>query len=470
MTYTDAHNEDAGTSEPSESHIDSNGDLFELQGAVPTDSEVPVSDSISETAALIRNGLRDTPGLRRCTTDNLLRIGDGFLDFLVVPAQDSWLAARGGFLGDYCDGKWINPRTGRPPSASPASANLRRWGAVRAVRIARDLRLLAPDSELALLADPLRTEDPLDNLHKDHPERIRHKIALWRPRTPLADDDATDQELQALVRRLVTIAGPTDESSAKLWIRVVANALMWADRELGTVDPNFVLHPSNVQACALDPAHDWTNEWRRTSRSALRRVGRAVCPDLWPDMPKIIGKKGASEPYTATDEFLFCEAALIEDKKSRQERLWLTGAPLGAGLSIAAASKLGPQDLVDLDGSRLGIRVHGDHERIVPIRDRYTDLVLEARKLCGDRPLFVPSDTEARPYNLAAKIQVEGLGRLRASRARATFVCAHIRHGTSLKDLHEYLGRVTGDYLLQMLDHCTGSVDPLDAANRGLGP
>ena len=65
-------------------------------------------------------------------------------------------------------------------------------------------------------------------------------------------------------------------------------------------------------------------------------------------------------------------------------------------------------------------------------------------------------------------IEVDGQGSLSLRRARATFVCAHIRAGTPLDVLNEIAGPISGAYLQQMLAYCAGSVDPMDAANRGL--
>ena len=246
----------------------------------------------------------------------------------------------------------------------------------------------------------------------------------------------------------------------------MTDALLWSEAELDTTDSDYVLHPHNVETFAMDPARGWSDGWRAQVRTVLRRVGRAVCPGVWPDGPQRIGARDVAAPYSAVDEFLFRESAAMAGRRLRCERLWLTAATLGAGLRGTEAHARGPADLVSLGGGRLGITVHRDRQRVVPVRAAYTDLALEASELCGDR--FFDSDNPAAASNVATRLAVQGLGRLELHRARATFVCAHIRAGTPLDVLNEIAGPITGSYLQQMLSHCADPADPVDAANRGL--
>ena len=435
-----------------------------------SDSISPLGDSISDSQPLIIARLNAAPAHSLGTKRNSELHGRTFTDLLIEWAEDCWSRATPAMHKRFCDGVWVHPKIGRTPSTTPGSIKLRDWAGDLVVRAARDLGLLAPDSDLVLHVDPPVVVDPISALPEDHPERIRHTIERWRPRTPLADDDETDQEYLALDREWVTIAGPPNMSSAISWLGIVADQIQWADDELGTTDPGFVLHPTNVESGTFDPQREVSDNWRGSSRSILRRVGRAVCPEVWPDEPEIIGVRPVSEPYDPVDEFLFREAALMEGRRSRRERLWMNAGTLGAGLSGVETFNAGPSDLVDLDGGRLGIKVHRGRERIVPIRAQYTELAIEARSLCGSQQRFFESDSKAAAYNLAAKFTVDGLGRLYLPRARATFVCAHIAHGTSARDLDEFAGPLSGTYLRQILDRFVGSVDPREAAKRALGP
>ena len=412
--------------------------------------------------------LRDGSGRKPSTIRELERHAGDFLDVVAIAAGDRWSQALGRHFEDFCAGRSTIPRTGRLPNATPGARNVRRWGAVGVVRVARDLGVLAPEGELVLLADPPAVVDPIRELPDDDPRRIRQALSEYRPRTDSEDEEARVQEFLPTIQEVTLATNPRTAPAATTTAKCVTELMLWADDEMDTTAPADILRPPNVEAFIHDPAHDWTTAWRRTMRSVLRNVGRAVCPELWPDEPTIIGHTSAPLPYDAVDEHLLREAALMEGCAARCERLWLTAATIGGGLSAADAFRTGPDGIVNLDGGRLGVAVQRDRERIVPIREQYTDLVAEARELC-DQPAFFDTTSKARAYNRAAKIRVGGLGRLLIPRARATFVCAHIRGGTALANLNEFAGPISAAYLQHMLGHCAESVDPLEAANRSLG-
>lgn len=455
------------TPDPAPSALDSGPDA--TQASPSLDRDHHGDDSISASIDRVEERLDQWPGLVPGSITELKRHGRQFLEYLVVAAGDSWSAVDGTMFDRFREGGFIHPSTGRQLSAARGSRSVRGWGALRAVLVARDLDLLASDSDMVLRVDPPVVADPIKELPGCHPDRIQAMVMRYRPRARSEDEAKKLESYLPTMRDWVLSAGPPEAKTATKWMRILANALLWADHTLDTIDEQYVLHRSNIDVFISKAEHRGKNGWRGTSRSALYQISRARLPDQWAEKPVSIRKNETPEPYAPVDEFLFREAALLEGKRSRRERLWLTAALLGAGLSISDAAKLGPSSLVDLDGGRLGIRVDGDPLRIVPVREAYTSLIVEATKLCEEGTLFVPADAEARPYNLFAKIRVEGLGRLIVSRARATWVCAHIQHGTALSDLYAYLGRMSAEYLLQMLQRCDGPDDPLAAANRGLG-
>ena len=425
-----------------------------------------VSGSIRASIPLILARLREIEGLNPATKSNLLWLAKSLLEYLGRVARDRWVTVTQQMTDAWCDGNWADPETGRRPGRSLLSKKQRRWAARRVVRAAIATGQLPSDNAMAGLADTSRKRRRPAGVGDDDPGHIELTIALWCPRD---EQSRAATPLLGIAREWVTRTGPPSGSSATAWLRIVADALLWSDGELGTADPDFVLHPRNVEAFTMDAARGWSDGRRAQARTVLRRVGRAVCPQLWPEGPRPIGAIDAVVPYSAVDEFLFREAALMAGRKRRCERLWLTSATLGAGLRGIEAFRLGPRDVVELDAGRLGIKVQRDRQRIVPIRERYTALVVEARDLCGsDR--FFEGDNPAAPSSLATRLTVQGLGRLQIHRARATFVCAHINAGTPLDVLHEIAGPISGAYLHQMLAYCAGPVDPAEAANRGLLP
>lgn len=438
----------------SESAEDSVGEAFR---------GVAGSGSIRASIPLILAGLRETKELSPATRSNLLWLAKSLLEHLARVADDNWANVTREMIDAWCDGAWADPQTGRRPGQSPLSRKQRRWAARRVARAADAAGLISPDSAIAGLADGTRPRTrPADG----DADRVALTIELWCPGD---ERSRAATPLLGIARAWVKHAEPPTASAAVTWLRIVTDALLWSEAELSTADADYVLHPHNVESFAMDPARGWSDGWRAQARSVLRRVGRAVCPGLWPDGPQRIGARDAAAPYSAVDEFLFRESAAMAGRKLRCERLWLTAATLGAGLRGTEAHARGPADLVSLDGGRLGITVHRDGPRVVPVRAAYTDLVREASELCGPNRFF-DSDNLNAASNVATRLAVEGLGRLDLHRARATFVCAHIRAGTPLDVLSEIAGPITGSYLQQMLGHCAAPADPVDAANRGLGP
>lgn len=420
--------------------------------------------SIRASIPLILARLRETEGVSPATKSNLLWLANSLLEYLARVADDRWANVTRSMIDRWCDGDWEDPKTGRRPGRSALSTKQRRWAMRRTVRAAVAAGQIPAASAIAGLAETApqrRRRAAADNSDRGP---IAVAIELWCP----TDERARAATgLQAVAREWVTCAGPPSGSAAVTWLRIVIDALLWADGELGTAEADYVLHPRNVETFAMDPARGWADGRRAQVRTVLRRVGRAVCPGLWPEGPQPIGARDAAVPYSTVDEFLFCEAATMAGRQLRCERLWLTAATLGAGLRGVEAHALGPSQVVCLDAGRLGIRVLRDRPRIVPVRAAYSALVVEAIDLCG-RDRFFESDSPAAASRLATRLAVQGLGRLDLHRARATFVCAHISAGTPLDVLDEIAGPVTGWYLHQMLRHCAGPGDPVEAANRGL--
>ena len=425
----------------------------------------PGAGSVRASTPAILARLRETSGLPSAGRSNLLWIARIFLEYLARVADDRWEGMTPQMIHDFCAGDWTDPTSGRKPSRSEQSRKQRRWGVRRVLPVLVSTGAFAAGSDIAECLNPQpRAARP--GVSDTDPERIAHVIDTWQRRYA---DSSHGEALAFEARDCVQIAAPAHVSAAKTQLLSVYEALEWGLEKFGTIDRRAVLHPVNVESLIMDPDKAWNASWRAQMRSALRFVGRAVCPDLWPDPPQPIAARDALAPYSSTEEFLLREAASMAGRKPRCERLALSGLTLGAGLSGAQAYRTGTGDIVELSGDRLAVRVQRDRLRIVPIREDYTELVAEARLLRGYGRFF-SSSSKAAPTSTAARIRVDGLGHLLIHRARATFVCAHIRAGTPLDVLNEIAGPISGPYLQQMLAHCAGNIDPTQAANRGLLP
>lgn len=423
----------------------------------------PAVGSIRASMAAILARLGATPGLTPQSRANAVSRARSLLECLAVVAGDRWESVTARMLWDWCDGLYAVEASKPAPSRSPGSKKVRRSAARKVLRAAVSTGAITADSDIARCLE-LPSGDPQPGASDTDPERIAHAIETWQPRDA---DPSHAEPIIVEARKCVTVAAPASVNKAKRYLLCVFVALESGLEEFGRIDHRVVLHPVNVECFVMNPDRGWTDGWRSHVRSVLRDIGRTVCPDLWPDRPQPIAARDAVAPYDGIDEYMLHEAALMAGRKPRCERLALTGLTLGAGLSGAEAQLARTEDIVELGGDRLGVRVHRVRDRIVPIRRAYTSLVAEARDLRGEGRFFA-SDSNAAASSTAANIRVDGQGSLSLHRARATFVCAHIRVGTSLAVLDEIAGPISGEYLQQMLAYCDGSIDPADAAVRGL--
>ena len=203
-------------------------------------------------------------------------------------------------------------------------------------------------------------------------------VARWRPVRWPEDDAAAVVPLLGLVRSWVTVAAPRDTRTARRFMRLTAELVVWAQRTLGTTDASTVLASVNVEYWVMVVRVDRSAGWRHVARGCLRTVGRAVNPAGWPPVPSGLELPSTPEPYTPPEEEALRFAACLAGWRHRPRRLWVVACSLGAGL-------LGPEivagvrdDLVDLGNGRVGVVVGGGNARLVPVRAGYTALALRA--------------------------------------------------------------------------------------------
>ena len=357
---------------------------------------LPAAGSIRASAPAILAKLRETPGLEPANLNNLLSRVRSLLECLARVAGDRWENVTPRMIHDWCEGDWADAGSGRVPSRASGSKKVRRWSARRALAAAVPTGAIAAGSEVAQCLEPQRSA-ARPGVSDTDAARIAHVIATWKRR---GADPETAGPLLAETRDCVTIAAPSNVSTANTMLLCAYLALEWGLQKFGSIDRRAVLHPINVESLTLDPDRDWSDRWRAQMRSALRYVGRAVCPELWPDQPHPIAAKDAARPYDTVDEYMLREAASMAGREPRCERLALVGLTLGAGLSGAQAYRTGTDDIVTLDGDRLGVRVQRGRTRIVPqsrsLRTRGVDL-LSAHRAAGSAISANRGWSELRP-------------------------------------------------------------------------
>ena len=290
----------------------------------------------------------------------------------------------------------------------------------------------------------------------------------WHPvGWPLRDVEALEV-LLPLVRGWVAAAEPETPAVARRFVRAAAGMALWASRFLGATDAESVLAPENVEyytmiACAHRPA-----TWRTDTRWCLRVVGRAANRAAWGEPTQQFGRRGAAVPYSPGEEATYRLAVSLGVRRSDVGRGWVVCGALGGGLRGPELAAARGEDLVEIAGRRVAVRVRGPHARLVPIRSAYTASALRLQAGAPTGPLVGGRGRNAVHKMLESLAGGDRDG-LSLRRSRATWLCAHLAAATPLGVLR----RIAGPLSANTLDALTGDVAAAlaeeDAAVGGLG-
>ena len=298
-------------------------------------------------------------------------------------------------------------------------------------------------------------------------------IASWRPKNPTAEDAAALPVVLPTVRRWVTLTAPDTAATAALLMRAATGLALWGWRELGTLDAEVLLHVENVEYWSMtyNKKRNRSATWCHNTRANLRRVAKTVNAENWPLRPTPMGGRPLALPYVADDEEALALSAKLPNC-NRVGRLWTVCASLGAGMTGAEALLSVREDLVELGGGRLAVRVRGRNPRRVPIRAAYTSLVREALK-AAQGAKFVQGDNDNAAALIAAKItgrpnSAREATHLSLRRARNTWLVAHLRATTPWPALRVIAGPVSAYKLNALMAHVAEELDLDKAVQLGL--
>ena len=279
-----------------------------------------------------------------------------------------------------------------------------------------------------------------------------------------------DEELEILdavlptARSWVAAAAPRTPKTARSLLWAAVRIALWAYDELRSLDPALVLDPHNVEHFVMHVNKTQSAAWRHVARSALSRVGQAANPNGWPPPRPRAGRSIPPAPYEPHQERGFVVEAQLPGRPHRTGRLWVTSGGLGAGLPGSELREARVEDLVDMRGDRVGIWVHGDNARLVPVRTHYTSLVREAADEAGTGK-FVTAKGDNSVHSIAERLTPEGLS---LPRARATWLVAHLSMTPALA--LQAMSDVSLDTLNALAKRAGASLSPEEAAELGLGP
>lgn len=427
--------------------------------------EPPPPDApIADWCAAIRADIRANSGL---STESAKRAASGTKRLAVCLASHGitkWHRIRLGPILEFAS-EPIRDRHGNVVrDRDPDEIRNEHWRAHHILASAARLGAHVP-----LLDDSIREflyPPPKPQRNPDDREHIEAVVASWWPQRWRHGSLHNLDEVLPDIRKRVLKAGPVDVHQARLWMRSLAGFTLWAVHDRNS-DPVTMHTPNNVNTWAgtINAAED--NDWKARTRRALRMLGPTVNPAAWPRPAKPLPRRDVAAPYDTTAEQQFNRSAMLP-RRNRRARLWVLIAAAGAGLSgpeIAAAEY---DDLIERPDGRWEIFVRGDQPRRVPIRRDYLPLVAELVAL-EDRSRFVASDKPGAAGQIAERIAI-GDEHLSLTRARNTFLAAHLAAGTPHAALWVVAGGVAYSTLDRLLPYVAERLGPDAAVEQALGP
>jgi integrase len=213
-----------------------------------------------------------------------------------------------------------------------------------------------------------------------------------------------------------------------------ARALLFALTKLGAfavsvgaeLDPALCLSPSMIERFILTAGSKMSAPTRRTLRSNLRFVARRVLTNN-PPAPMALSRERAKAPYSDSELAAYFSLAAhqpTEARRRRAEGLLTLGA--GAGLIGADLRCVKGTDVAARSGG-LVVEVSGTRPRVVPVLDRYHDLLIASARFAGSR--YVVGCDDPYRHNVTTPLisSLSGgddLPRLETSRLRSTWLVA----------------------------------------------
>jgi integrase len=286
-------------------------------------------------------------------------------------------------------------------------------------------------------------------MNTDDEDGVAGYIAAWRP-------SSAPPRAAAFARQVVTAAAPAGRERAKNLLWAAGKLAGWAIPLGLEPAPQVLLHPSVIERFTAH-APGLSAPARRTLRSSLRFIARAVVPHLDPaDAP--LPRERAKAPYAPAEIDGFLALAGAQPTAARAMRAAaLICLGVGAGLIRGDLRQVRGADVRRRAGGVV-VEVRGARPRAVPVLARYHARLLEAADLAGGALLTGGTDPARR--NVTSPLTASlaggtGLPALDTGRLRATWLA----EAAALIGLPAFL-RAAGIACCQRLGDITAGLDP----------
>ena len=254
-----------------------------------------------------------------------------------------------------------------------------------------------------------------------HSDEVATAISAWRPHS-------VGVAAAAFARAVVAVAAPARPERARALLQAAAKLAAWAQTVGLELSPQVLFSTSVIERFMATGAVRFSGAARRTLRSNLRHLQRAVLPA---PSPARLPRERAKAPYTEADMaafFALAEAQPTISRRMRAQALLCLGA--GAGLMGADLRGVRGSDVIRRCGG-LVVVVRGAHPRVVPVLADYHSRLAVSADFAGENYLIGGAHPGRKNVTTPLVASLAGgadLPRLDTGRLRCTWLATVAQH------------------------------------------
>ena len=306
-----------------------------------------------------------------------------------------------------------------------------------------------------------------DNGNEDT-KRVMEELDGYLPMCIRKEDQETIDTIMSVALPVIEVTNPSNYVQGQTRLRMFAEMLLHVHRHEDDMDLDTILVADYIEHYITVENEDESHGWQRTARAVLRGISQDANPQAWPVKPKNLKGIRVAVAYSEDEESAFRLAGELACHRAQIDRAFTVVGSLGLGLTGADIGSVESTHVADLGDGRLAVWVVRKNEyHLVPVRVAYTTLLRETLEQVGRGRFIHQKYCNAVP-NIAQRIVFEGLGYLSLSRARSTWITAHLLAGTPLAALRYIAGPLAGNTLAGLMDAASKGLTPEEAALQGL--
>lgn len=299
-------------------------------------------------------------------------------------------------------------------------------------------------------------------------KRVMSELDGYLPMCIRKEDQETIDAVMSVALPVIEATNPTTYLQAQTRLRSLVEMLLHVHHHEDDMDLDTILVDDYIEQYMANEKSDGEESTQRTVRSRLRSIARDANPQAWPRERRNLKRARVTEAYNEDDEAAFLLAGELACQRGKLDEAFLVVGSLGLGLIGTEIWSVESTHVTELGDGRLAACVDGKKgRRVVPVREAYTDLMVDALGQVGSGR-FLHQKYRNASHDVARRMVVDGLGRFCISRGRSTWITAHLLAGTPLAALRAIAGPLAPDTLIALMEAASRRLTIEEAAHEGL--